>query len=298
LKIARRIQVLPFRTVASRNVSGIRRVLCISPGQRPTEATGEPQNERCLVRTSRTFLQSGWPPQPRSKNDFRHEARPLSDAPVGIQADRQMDLLAAAVTTCATGRSAVKIRDFVGETGLEHRDIIPALRFLTDTGLLTSGPAGWTPTVSGVRVGQSWTTDREAARAVFGEVWRDSWVYQLLVDSVQPGVAHSVEEIAKAMRPYPTSRLSPWVHLVDWLELARYVERDGDGSLYLVKAVGAEGTAREEDQDQPKAPAADPQLGLVLPLSMDQLLHLTAEDYGAVMRSLATIYDVLSRQRA
>jgi putative transposase len=43
LKIARRIQVLPFRTVASRNVSGIRRVLCIRPAQRPTEATGEPE---------------------------------------------------------------------------------------------------------------------------------------------------------------------------------------------------------------------------------------------------------------
>ncbi|MFE3925888.1 hypothetical protein [Streptomyces sp. YIM B13508] len=41
-----------------------------------------------------------------------------------------------------------------------------------------------------------------------------------------------------------------------------------------------------------------PQLGLVLPLSMNQLEQLNAEDYGAVMRSLATIYDVLSRQRA
>ncbi|MFE7394589.1 transposase, partial [Streptomyces sp. NPDC057582] len=34
----------PFRTFASRNVAGVRRVLRISPGQRPTEATGEPEN--------------------------------------------------------------------------------------------------------------------------------------------------------------------------------------------------------------------------------------------------------------
>ncbi len=219
---------------------------------------------------------------------------------VGIQADRQMDLLAAAVSTCATGRLAVKIRDFVRETGLERRDITPALRFLTDTGLLTSGPAGWTPTVSGVRVGQSWATNREAARTVFGDVWRDSWVYRLLSDSVQPGVAYSAEDIARAMKPYPTSTLSPWVHLVDWLELARYVERDADGRLHLSKAVGAGEATHGKAEEQSQDPAADPsapQVGLVLPLSMDQLLHLTAEDYGAVMRSLATIYDVLSRQR-
>ncbi|MEU3241768.1 hypothetical protein [Streptomyces sp. NPDC006875] len=228
--------------------------------------------------------------------------------PVDIQADRQMDLLAAAVTTCATGRSAVKIRDFVRETGLDRRDVTPALRFLTDTGLLTSGPAGWTPTVSGVRVGQLWTANREAARTVFGEVWRDSWVYQLLIDSVHPGVALSADEIAKAMRPYRTSQLTPWVHLVDWLELARYVERDDDGHLRLSQAASTDagaGTEKathgKEEDDEPQTPAPDtssPQLGLVLPLSMDQLLHLSAEDYGAVMRSLATIYDVLSRQRA
>lgn len=219
---------------------------------------------------------------------------------IGIQADRQMDLLAAAVTTCATGRSAAKIRDFVRETGLERRDITPALRFLTDTRLLTSGPAGWTPTVSGVRVGQSWTANREAARTVFGDAWRDSWVYRLLINSVQAGVAYSAEDIARAMKPYPTSTLSPWVHLVDWLELARYVERDDDGRLRLSKAVVAEETTHGKTEDQSQAPTADPsapQVGLVLPLSMDQLLHLTAEDYGAVMRSLATIYDVLSRQR-
>ncbi|SOD85876.1 hypothetical protein [Streptomyces sp. Ag109_G2-15] len=222
---------------------------------------------------------------------------------VGIQADRQMDLLAAAVATCATGRSAVKIRDFVRETGLEQRNITPALRFLTDTGLLTSGPAGWTPTIAGVRVGQSWTANREAARTVFGEVWRDSWVYRLLISSVQPGVAYGVEDIAKAMKPYRTSTLSPWVHLVDWLELARYVERDGDGNLRLSKTadVDAEEATHNQKQDQPQGPATDPsapQLGLVLPLSMDQLVKLTADDYGAVMRSLATIYDVLARQRA
>jgi hypothetical protein len=221
---------------------------------------------------------------------------------VGIQADRQMDLLAAAVATCATGRSAVKIRDFVRESGLERRDITPALRFLTDTGLLTSGPAGWTPTVAGVRVGQSWTANREAARTVFGEVWRDSWVYRLLISSVQPGIAYGVEDIARAMKPYRTSTLSPWVHLVDWLELARYVERDDDGNLRLSKTVEAdtEEVALGQEQDQPQAPPTDPsapQLGLVLPLSMDELVKLTADDYGAVMRSLATIYDVLSRQR-
>ncbi|MDF3141710.1 MULTISPECIES: hypothetical protein [unclassified Streptomyces] len=224
---------------------------------------------------------------------------------VGIQADRQMDLLAAAVATCATGRSAVKIRDFVRETGLEQRNISPALRFLTDTGLLTSGPAGWAPTIAGVRVGQSWTANREAARTIFGEVWRDSWVYRLLISSVQPGVAYGIEDIAKAMKPYRTSTLSPWVHLVDWLELARYVERDGDGNLRLSKTVDVdartEETAHDQKRDQPQASATDPsapQLGLVLPLSMDQLVKLTADDYGAVMRSLATIYDVLSRQRA
>ncbi|WNM35776.1 hypothetical protein RKE30_38175 [Streptomyces sp. Li-HN-5-11] len=224
---------------------------------------------------------------------------------VGIQADRQMDLLAASVATCATGRSAVKIRDFARETGLEQRNISPALRFLTDTGLLTSGPAGWTPTIAGVRVGQSWTDNREAARTVFGEVWRDSWVYRLLISSVQPGVAYGVEDIAKAMKPYRTSTLSPWVHLVDWLELARWVERDGDGTLRLSKTARAdartEEAALDQKGDQQQASATDPsgpQLGLVLPLSMDQLLKLTADDYGAVMRSLATIYDVLSRQRA
>jgi len=153
-----------------------------------------------------------------------------------------------------------------------------------------------------VRVGQSWTANREAARTVFGEVWRDSWVYRLLVSSVQPGVAYSVEDIAKAMKPYRTSTLSPWVHLVDWLELARYVERDDHGTLRLSKAAAAdtEEVPHGQEQDQPKAPPTDPpapQLGLVLSLSMDQLVKLTADDYGAVMRSLATIYEVLSRQR-
>ncbi|WP_442818729.1 TniB family NTP-binding protein [Streptomyces sp. NBC_01320] len=41
---ARRIQVYSFRTFSSRNVPRVRRVLRISPGQRPTEATGEPKN--------------------------------------------------------------------------------------------------------------------------------------------------------------------------------------------------------------------------------------------------------------
>lgn len=43
MQIARRIPFRPFRSFASRNVPGIRRVLYIRPGQRPTEATGEPQ---------------------------------------------------------------------------------------------------------------------------------------------------------------------------------------------------------------------------------------------------------------
>lgn len=129
-------------------------------------------------------------------------------------------------------------------------------------------------------------------------------MYRLLIDSsVRPGVPLSAEGIAKAMRPYPTSTLTPWVHLVDWLELARYVERDRDGSLHLAAALhdDAEAAAPDTEPDQPPAPPADPAgpaLGLVLPVSMDQLTHLTAEDYGAVMRSLATIYEVLSRQRA
>lgn len=224
--------------------------------------------------------------------------------PVSIQADRQMDVLSAVVSTCTTGRSAAKVHDIAQETGLERKGIHPTLRFLTGTGLLTSGPAGWTPTVSGVRVGHPWATDRDGARTIFGEVWRESWVYRLLAgSSVRPGVPFSAEDIAKAMRPYPTSTLTPWVHLVDWLELARYVQRDSDGSLRLATALhdDAEAAAPETEQDQPPTPTADPAspaLGLVLPVSMDQLTHLTAEDYGAVMRSLATIYEVLSRQRA
>ncbi|MGW6742521.1 hypothetical protein ACWGDX_17675 [Streptomyces sp. NPDC055025] len=154
-----------------------------------------------------------------------------------------------------------------------------------------------------MRVGQPWATNRDAARTIFGEVWRESWVYRLLVhSSVRPGVPFSAEEVAKAMRPYPTSTLTPWVHLVDWLELARYVERDSDGSLRLARALSqdVEAAAPDTEQDKPSAPTPDPvgpSVGLVLPVNMDQLTHLTAEDYGAVMRSLATIYEVLSRQR-
>ncbi|NMO37311.1 hypothetical protein HG826_27760 [Streptomyces sp. GMY01] len=221
--------------------------------------------------------------------------------PVTIPADRQMELLAAAVTTCATGRSAAKIRDLVRETGI-NRDVAGSLRFLTDTGLLTSGPAGWTPTAAGARVGRAWPTDREAARTVFGEVWRDSWVYRLLIASVPADTSLSAEDVAKAMRPYPTSRLTPWVHLVDWLELARYMERAKDGTLRLSRTVDThdrQSPASNREPPEPR-PATElgPQLGLVLPLSMNQLEQLNAEDYGAVMRSLATIYDVLSRQRA
>ncbi len=223
--------------------------------------------------------------------------------PVGIQAARQMDVLAATVSTCATGRSAAKVNDIVRETGLERHGIQPTLRFLTGTGLLTSGPAGWTPTVPGVRVGQAWATNRDTARTIFGEVWRDSWVYHLLIrSSVRPGVAFSAEEIAKAMRPYQTSKLTPWMHLVDWLVLARYVERDSDGTLRLSGALTDDvAAAPDSEQDVPPASAPDPvgpSLGLVLPVNMDQLTHLSADDYGAVMRSLATIYEVLSRQRA
>ena len=223
--------------------------------------------------------------------------------PVSIQVDQQMDVLAATVSTCATGRSAAKVNDIVRETGLERQGIQPTLRFLTGTGLLTSGPAGWTPTVPGVRVGQAWATNRDAARTILGEVWRDSWVYHLLVrSSVRPGVTLSAEEIAKAMRPYQTSKLTPWMHLVDWLVLARYVELDSDGTLRLSRTLddGVEAGAPDSEQDVPPASAPDPvgpSLGLVLPVNMDQLTHLTAEDYGAVMRSLATIYEVLSRQR-
>lgn len=218
--------------------------------------------------------------------------------PVGVQADRQMDLLAAAVKTCATGRSAVKTRDFIRETELNRSDITLAVRFLTDTGLLSSSPAGWRPTVSGARVGRSWPTDRETARTLFGEAWRGSWVYQLLIDSVPSATALSAEDIAKAMRPYPTSRLSPWVHLVDWLELARYVVRDDDGCLRLSESAGGHTTTPPEQEPPPAAAKpGPPQSGLVLPVSMEQLAKLTPEDYGAVMRSLATIYDVLSRQR-
>jgi hypothetical protein len=218
--------------------------------------------------------------------------------PVVVQADRQMNLLAAAAATCASGRSAVKIRDFIRETGLNRSGIIPAVRFLTDTGLLSSSPAGWTPTVSGARVGRSWPTDREKARTLFGEAWQDSWVHQLLIDSVPSATPLSAEDIAKAMRPYPTSRLTPWVHLVDWLELARYVVRDGNGSLRLSEAASTPpASAQEQELPPASAKPSAPQSGLVLPLSMEQLAKLSAEDYGAVMRSLATIYDVLSRQR-
>ncbi|MFB7744139.1 hypothetical protein [Streptomyces sp. NPDC056132] len=226
---------------------------------------------------------------------------------MGIQADRQMDVLAvlaAAVSTCATGRSAAKVHDIAWETGLERHGIQPTLRFLTGTGLLTSSPAGWTPTVSGVRVGQAWATNRDAGRSTIGEVWRESSVYRLLAhSSVRPGTALSAEEIARAMRPYQTSKLTPWIHLVDWLELARYVERDSDGSLRLSNALNddrIEAATPDAEADEPPAPTPDsgsPPLGLVLPVNMDQLTHLTAEDYGAVMRSLATIYEVLSRQR-
>ncbi|MBK6041243.1 MULTISPECIES: hypothetical protein [unclassified Streptomyces] len=219
--------------------------------------------------------------------------------PSSIPADRQLDLLAATVTTCATGRSAAKIRDLTRETGLT-RDVTPALRFLTDTGLLTSGPAGWAPTVAGARVGRAWTTDRETARTLLGEAWRDCWVHRLLASSVTPDTPHSVEDIAKAMRPYPTSRLTPWVHLVDWLELAKYVERSDDGTLRLTAPANDTGSSAQESPRESAGAAAppDPQLGLVLPLSLDQLAQLTAEDYRAVMQSLAAIYDVLARQRS
>ncbi|MFI7501294.1 hypothetical protein ACIBVL_22865 [Streptomyces sp. NPDC049687] len=104
------------------------------------------------------------------------------------------------------------------------------------------------------------------------------------------------------MRPYPTSRLTPWVHLVDWLELARYMERADDGTLRLSSTVEKDTRHSRLIDPAPPGPSAatepGPQLGLVLPLSMNQLEQLNAEDYGAVMRSLATIYDVLSRQRA
>ncbi|MFF2376505.1 hypothetical protein ACFVUW_19200 [Streptomyces xiamenensis] len=155
-----------------------------------------------------------------------------------------------------------------------------------------------------MRVGQAWATNLDTARTIFGEIWRDSWVYHLLIrSSVRPGVAFSAEEIAKAMRPYQTSKLAPWMHLVDWLVLARYVERDSDGTLRLSEALTNDVAAAtlNSEQDVPPASAPDPagtSLGLVLLVNMDQLTHLSADDYGAVMRSLATIYEVLSRQRA
>lgn len=63
--------------------------------------------------------------------------------------------------------------------------------------------------------------------------------------------------------------------------------------------VGVDSTSCRPHQRAVDSPApSDPQLGLVLPLSIEQLGQLTAEDYRAVMQSLAAIYDVLARQRA
>ncbi|TKA01944.1 hypothetical protein [Actinacidiphila oryziradicis] len=248
--------------------------------------------------------------RPRSGSATRaREGKPIPYAlpPVGIQAVRQMDVLVAAVATCATGRSAVRTRDIAQATDLERRDIHPTLRFMTGAGLLDSSPAGWTPTVSGVRVAQPWTADRAAARAALAEVWRDSWAYNLLIRSIRPGVALSAEDLADAMRPFKTARLTPWMQLVDWLELAQYVERGDDESLRLAKALHGDPMAPDEagdapgkeqkEQDEARATPGAPPPGLVPPLTMDQLLALSADDFGAVTRSLATIYEVLSRQR-
>ncbi|RPK63388.1 hypothetical protein EES43_11645 [Streptomyces sp. ADI96-02] len=225
--------------------------------------------------------------------------------PVSIQAVRQMDVLVAVVATCTTRRAAVKISDIVTATGLERRDIHPTLRFLTGTGLLRSSPAGWTPTVPGVGVAQHWNADRTAAGVALAEAWRLSWIYPLLLESVQPGVTLSAESLADAMRPHKTSRITPWMQLVDWLELAQYVQRDDVGSLRLTahlhddpagSAEAADGMSRDREGEPSANP--DPSPGLVPPLSMDELLKLNAADFGAVTRSLATIYEVLSRQRA
>jgi hypothetical protein len=225
--------------------------------------------------------------------------------PVGIQAVRQMDVLVAVVATCATGRAAVKIHDLVLVTGLERRDVHPTLRFLTGTGLLRSSPAGWAPTVPGVGVAQHWTTDRTAASAALAEAWRHSWIYPLLLESVQPGVTLSAEALADAMRPHKTSRITPWMQLMDWLELAQYVQRDDDGGLRLAARLHVDPTRGTEvpdgvsrDEEGVLSAPTDPSPGLVPALSMDELLKLNADDFGAVTRSLSTIYEVLSRQRA
>ncbi|WP_124268678.1 hypothetical protein [Streptomyces sp. ADI96-02] len=95
------------------------------------------------------------------------------------------------------------------------------------------------------------------------------------------------------------------MQLVDWLELAQYVQRDDVGSLRLTahlhddpagSAEAADGMSRDREGEPSANP--DPSPGLVPPLSMDELLKLNAADFGAVTRSLATIYEVLSRQRA
>ncbi|MEU8512050.1 hypothetical protein AB0C76_10725 [Kitasatospora sp. NPDC048722] len=238
---------------------------------------------------------------------------------MSLSAVRQMDVQAAVVEICTGGRSTVKIGQIMERTGLERAHVHPTLRFLTGSGLLVVSPAGWTPTTGGRAAGRLWHTDRPAARRELARAWRTQWMNDLLVRALAPRTGVSAEILAGALRPVKKAPITPWMQLVDWLVLAELVTRSDDGAIRLApqpvstpppapvpdehreaaphRGPAAPETSAATDPSPPPAPAPRP-AGLVLPLTVDELAKLPADDYGAIMRAVATIYEVLSRRPA
>ncbi|MFJ2575386.1 hypothetical protein [Kitasatospora aureofaciens] len=278
-------------------------------------------------RTGATAADTGTP--------YGMAVRPYVLPSVSLSAVRQMDVLAAVAEICTAGRSTVKIGQIMERTGLERTHVHPTLRFLTASGLLVVSPAGWTPTTGGRAAGRLWPTDRPAARQELARTWRTQWMNDLLLRALLPRTAVSAETLAGALRPVKKAPITPWMQLVDWLILAELVTHSDDGAIRLAPQPastpppapepepapdeyrgaapppvtpgapetpalsGAPQAPQPAPTTPPSPPAPDPRPGgLVLPLTVEELAKLPADDYGAIMRAVATIYEVLSRRPA
>lgn len=222
--------------------------------------------------------------------------RPLPTDRVSIHG--QIRILCSLAEVGGPQRQAVHNAAVAQHSGRGEDSVSETLSFLAGVGLTSGGRGRYAATPAGHKFASLWQIDSARARILLREVYRNHWSARaattLLANSPLPQ-----EELARLLQRGLAGQKRRGTYLVDWLVTALIVHRDKRLHLSLPDTTGS---PRAEEPDEathgaPQHTEDEPTDGLIMGLTLDQLLAFPVEQYVGVLSGVVQSLQALDSQR-
>ncbi|MEU9034630.1 hypothetical protein AB0D45_06905 [Streptomyces sp. NPDC048352] len=151
-----------------------------------------------------------------------------------MSARRQLELLDATARLGHGDGARVPARTISATLEISEKTITEAHGFLRQNGLVESGCQEFALTPAGLRLTELRALDSARARLHLRELWIASWFTVTALRLLKPG-PQDAAAVAEGLIRGVGRRVERGLHLVQWLEYALVIQKDGHGRMAPVQ---------------------------------------------------------------